>query len=136
MSIPKQVVEQHIEAFNARTPDADPWTDDAEMIAPGASVAGRENVLKFLGVFHEAFPDGRLAIIRLIASGDTDAAVEGSFTGVHDGVLHTPAGDVPPTGRPVTFRWAAAYVVRDDLLASEHLYFDQLDFLRQLGLMT
>lgn len=50
-------------------------------------------------------------------------------------MLHTPNGDVPPSGRPVEFRWAAAYEVRDEVLAYEHLYFDQVDFLTQLGLM-
>jgi predicted ester cyclase len=122
-------------AFNARTPDADPWTEDAEIEAPGAALSGRAAVLGFLGVFQEAFPDGRLAILRLLVKG-SEAAAEGVFTGVHTGVLHTPAGDVSPTGRPVAFRWAAAYGTRDDKLASEHLYFDQHDFLAQLGLLS
>ncbi|HVV89154.1 MAG TPA: nuclear transport factor 2 family protein [Solirubrobacterales bacterium] len=129
-----EVIERHIEAFNSRDAAAEPWAEDAEMVAPGASVDGREAVLGFLGVFQEAFPDGRLEIKRLLAEGDA-AAVEGSFAGTHDGVLHSPAGDVAPTGRRVDFRWAAAYRVRDAELLSEHLYFDQMEFLGQLGLL-
>ncbi|MGX6450100.1 ester cyclase [Patulibacter sp. S7RM1-6] len=130
----QDVIERHLAAFNARDRDADPWTADAEMVAPGAAVQGRDAVLGFLGVFQEAFPDGRLSVHRWVVDG-TDAAVEGRFVGTHDGVLHAPDGDVPPTGRPVEFRWSAAYEVRGDELASEHLYFDQVELLSALGLL-
>jgi hypothetical protein len=53
----------------------------------------------------------------------------------HDGVLHTPNGDVGPAGRAVELRWAAVYVTVGDTLKSEHLFFDQMDFLGQLGLL-
>lgn len=128
------VVRRHIDAFNARDVAGEPWAADAEMTAPGASVSGREAVLGFLDVFHEAFPDGRLVSEKLIVDGDS-AAVEGRFAGRHDGILRTPGGDVPPTGRPVDFRWAAAYEVRGEELLSEHLYFDQQELLLQLGLL-
>jgi predicted ester cyclase len=50
-------------------------------------------------------------------------------------VLHTPNGDVAPTGKPVEFRWAAVYEVEGEELISEHLFFDQMDLLGQLGLL-
>ena len=58
-------------------------------LAPGAGASGRDNVLAFLGVFHEAFPDLRLEIKQLLGDGSA-AAAEGSLVGTHDGVLHTP----------------------------------------------
>jgi predicted ester cyclase len=134
MSGSGDVVQRHIEAFNARDAESEPWSADAEMVAPGATVTGREAVLGFLGVFQEAFPDGRLEIRHLLADG-TSAAVEGAFVGTHDGVLHSPDGDIAPTGRAIEFRWAAAYQVRGEELLSEHLYFDQMEFLGQLGLL-
>jgi hypothetical protein len=39
------------------------------------------------------------------------------------------------TGRLVDFRWMSAYEARGDELASEHLYFDQMELLTELGLM-
>jgi len=134
MPDPKRVVERHIEAFNARDTDAAPWSEDADFVAPNASMQGREQVLGFLGVFWDAFPDGRLETSRLLAEGSVVAA-EGRFTGTHTGVMRTPAGDVAATGRQVDFRWMSSYEVRGDELASEHLYFDQADLLGQLGLM-
>jgi len=134
MADPKQVVERHVEAFNARDTDSTPWSDDGELIAPNASMHGRDQVLGFLGVFWAAFPDGRLETSRLLGEGSIVAA-EGRFTGTHTGVMSTPGGDVPATGRKVDLRWMSSYEVRGDELASEHLYFDQAELLRQLGLM-
>ena len=58
MADPKRAVERHFEAFNARDTDAAPWSDDAEVVAPNASVHGRDEVLGFLAVFWDAFPTG------------------------------------------------------------------------------
>jgi steroid delta-isomerase-like uncharacterized protein len=134
MADPKHVVERHVEAFNAHDGAAEPWSDDAEFVAPNASMHGRDEVLGFLGAFWEAFPDARLETSRLLAQGSA-AAAEGRFIGTHTGVLRTPEGEVPATGRHVEFRWMSSYDVRGEELASEHLYFDQAELLGQLGLM-
>jgi predicted ester cyclase len=134
MADAKQVVERHIDAFNAHQADADPWAEDAEFVAPGASMRGREDVLGFLGAFWEAFPDGRLELSRVFGEGSV-AAAEGRFIGTHSGVFRTPTREVPPTGRRVDFRWMSAYEAHGDELDSEHLFFDQVELLAQLGLM-
>jgi predicted ester cyclase len=134
MAEAKQVVERHVDAFNAHQADAEPWAEDAEFVAPGASLSGREEVLAFLGAFWEAFPDGRLELSRLVGEGSL-AAAEGRVIGTHSGVFRTPTGEVPATGRLVEFRWMSAYEARGDELASEHLFFDQVELLSQLGLM-
>ena len=68
-------------------------------------------------------------------STDPPPPQKGKFVGTHDGILHSPNGDVAPTGKAVEFRWAAAYEVSGEALTSEHLYFDQMDLLGQLGLL-
>lgn len=130
----KDVILKHVAAFNDRNSDAEPWAADAELVAPGGQANGRDAVIGFLGVFQEAFPDIRLEIQQLLSDGPV-AAAEGIVAGTHDGVLHTPNGDVAPTGRAVELRWAAVYVTDGDTLKSEHLFFDQMDFLGQLGLL-
>jgi predicted ester cyclase len=130
----RDVVLKHIAAVNDRDSAAEPWAADAELLAPGGHANGRDEVIGFLGVFQEAFPDLRLEIKRLLTDGSS-AAAEGTIAGTHDGVLHTPNGDVAPTGRAVELRWAAVYVTDGDTLKSEHLFFDQMDFLGQLGLL-
>jgi predicted ester cyclase len=79
-------------------------------------------------------PDLRLEIEHLPTDGPA-AADEGIITGTHDGVFHTPHGDVAPRGRAIALRWAAVYVTDGDTLKSEDLFFDQMDFLGQLGLL-
>jgi predicted ester cyclase len=128
------VIEQHLQAFNSRREVEEPWADDAHMIAPGgARPTGRAEVLGFLRVFQTAFPDGRLTARTVFADGP-HGAVEGVFDGTHDGPLASPGGEVSPTGRTVSFRWAAVYEVGGGRLRSEHLFFDQADFLAQLGI--
>jgi predicted ester cyclase len=130
----RDVILKHIAAINDRKSDADPWAADAELVAPGGQATGRDDVIDFLGVFQEALPNLRLELTQLLTDGPA-AAAEGTIVGTHDGVLHTPNGDVAPTGRAVELRWAAVYVTDADTLKSEHLFFDQMDFLGQLGLL-
>ena len=130
----RAVILKHVAAVNDRDNDADPWAADAELVAPGGRANGRDNVLGLLGVFHEAFPDLRLELKQLLADGPA-AAAEGTLVGTHTGVLHTPNGDVAPTGRAVDLPWAAVYLTEGDTMKSEHLFFDQMDFLGQLGLL-
>jgi len=134
MSSAKDVILKHIEAFNGRDWDADPWAADAEFTAPVAQVSGRDEIIGFFGVFENAFPDVRLELHQLLGDGSA-AAAAGMLTGTHDGVLPTPNGDVAPTGRTVQLRWAAIYATDGDTIKSEHLFFDQMDFLGQLGLL-
>jgi predicted ester cyclase len=134
MPAARDVILKHVAAVNDRDSDADPWAADAELVAPGGQALGRDGVIRFLGVFQEAFPDLRLEIKRLLTDGPA-AAAEGTLAGTHDGVLRTPNGDVAPTGRAVELPWAAVYVTDGDTLKSEHLFFDQMDFLGQLGLL-
>jgi predicted ester cyclase len=134
MSSAKDVILKHIEAFNARDTDAEPWAADMEFTAPFAQVSGRDEIIGFFGAFQSAFPDVRLELHQLLADGSA-AAAEGSLTGTHEGVLPTPNGDVAPTGRSVQLRWAAIYATDGDTIKSERLFFDQMDFLGQLGLL-
>ncbi len=43
MSNARHVILEHIDAFNGGDSDADPWAADAEFIAPGAKVSGRDD---------------------------------------------------------------------------------------------
>ena len=129
---PEQVLEQHVSAWNARDPEAFPWTDDIEWEVPGASLRGREQAVGFISPFWEALPDARLAFVRVIGEGNLLAA-QGTLTGTHGGTLRTPHGELPPTGRRVEVRWMAMFEVRGDELAAEHLYFDQSELMSQLA---
>jgi predicted ester cyclase len=61
---------------------------------------------------------------------------EGTIAGTHSGTFQTPQGGIPPTGNAVSLRYAAVKRFEGDRLVSEHLYFDQLELLQQLGAMN
>jgi predicted ester cyclase len=109
---------------------------DTEWVTPDGPLHGREAVREYVGRFRQAFPDGRHTLVRAIETGD-EVALEGTWSGTHTGVLATPAGDVPPTGRTVTM--AFALFVSGDPAVGEasrvSLYMDQFAMAAQLGML-
>jgi steroid delta-isomerase-like uncharacterized protein len=126
---------RHDDAFNSQDADGRGAieADDIEFVMPGGmTVRGHENVMQVVRAFWEALPDGRITPDDLFAAGDVVVA-EGTLAGTHSGTFRTPNGEIPATGNAVTLRYAAVKRFRGERLVSEHLYFDQLEFLQQLG---
>jgi predicted ester cyclase len=129
--------EQGTQTFNAH--DIDGFTrvlaDDVTYQAPGGIHGqGKEACAQFFAGWFTAFPDAHVQVHALHMSGDV-AVEEGTFTGTHHGVLHTPAGDIPPTGRPVTVGYLQVLRFRDGQHVSFNLLFDRLLMVEQLGLV-
>lgn len=137
MSDVTAAAEKHDDAFNAQDAEARLRIEspDIEVVMPGGMVLhGPEQTLQVVRAFWEALPDGKIVADNRFAAGDTVVA-EGTLRGTHSGTFHSPAGDVPPSGSTVALRFATVKRFRDDKLVSEHLYFDQLEFLQQIGAM-
>ena len=132
-----ELARRHDDAFSAHDADGRMAIEspDIEFVMPGMTLRGHEQVLQVLGAFWEALPDVTIARHDEFAAGDVVVA-EGTMTGTHSGSFRTPQGEIPPTGNQVTLRYAAVKRFRDGRLVSEHLYFDQLEFLQQLGAMS
>jgi predicted ester cyclase len=58
-----------------------------------------------------------------------------TFNGTHQDTLSGPGGDIPATNRPLSGRGLQMFRVRDGKIVEEHLHFDQVQMLTQLGLM-
>jgi predicted ester cyclase len=110
------------------------YAADAELQAPGMQLHGTDQIKGVWAAYRRAFPDGRHTFESVLEAGEA-VAVELSFVGTQTGPLAGPAGEVPPSGRAVHLRFAEILRVRDGRITSEHIYFDQLDMLGQLGLM-
>ena len=133
----REAFERGTETFNAHDIDgfAEVLADDVVFTAPGGIHGeGKPACLEFYGGWHSAFPDAHVEVhsVHLI---DDVAVEEGTFSGTHDGVLHTPSGDVAPTGRAVSLPYIHVLRYREGLHASFNLSFDRLQMLEQLGLM-
>jgi steroid delta-isomerase-like uncharacterized protein len=133
----RDAFERGTETFNAHDIDGfrDVLADDVVFEAPGGMRGeGKTACAAFFASWFEAFPDAHVDVHRLHIVGDV-AVEEGTFTGTHDGHLHTPATDVPPTRRPVRIGYIQVLRFRDGKHVSFNLMFDRLLMLEQLGLV-
>ncbi len=132
----REAFEKGTQTFNAHDMAgfAEVLADDVVFRAPGGMGGqGKAACLEFYGNWIGAFPDAHVEVHGLHI--DDDVAVEeGTFTGTHEGVLHGPTGDVPPTGRPVTLDYIQVLRFHDGKHVSFNLMFDRLLMLEQLGL--
>ncbi len=138
MQDPQQVAEAFVDAFNRHDEAAirDFNADDGVLEAPGGvHLEGREATTQYGMTWLRAFPDARITVRNQIAAGDT-VVQEFTFEGEQRGTLSGPAGDIPPTNRHVTGRGVQIVRVRDGEVFDTRLYFDQVEVLTQLGIMS
>lgn len=131
-----QAAKEFIEAFNAHDEQQirESYAENVVYEAPDARVEGRDAATEYAMTFVRAFPDVRLTIRNQVEAGDW-VALEVSFEGTHEGTLEGPGGAIPATNRRVTGKGAEFIRIEEGKVVEEHLYFDQLDFLTQLGVM-
>jgi predicted ester cyclase len=110
------------------------FTEDCEWTVPGYSSRGRAGTSAFSRPMMAAFPDGRHQCDLFVEEGDT-VMLEGVWTATHTAGLVTPDGEIPATGRAVRLPFTMVTRFEGDLAASVHVYFDQMAFLAQLGLL-
>jgi steroid delta-isomerase-like uncharacterized protein len=133
----REAFEKGTDTFNAHDIEgfADVVADDVVFQAPGGMRGeGKAACVEFYGGWWSAFPDGHVEVHRLHIIDDV-VVEEGTFTGTHQGVLRTPAGEVPPTGRSVSLEYIQVLRFREGKHVSFNLMFDRLLMLEQLGLV-
>ena len=133
----REAFEKGTYTFNAHDIDgfASVLADDVVYQAPGGlSGQGKAACAQFFAGWFGTFPDAHVEVHAFHLTGDV-AVEEGTFTGTHDGALHSPAGDIPPTGRPVAIDYVQVLRIRGGKHVSFNLMFDRLLMLEQLGLL-
>lgn len=132
----REWTERTFAAWNARDQDAflALGAPGQDLFGPGGfSGHGEAGARHLWQMWQGGFPDSRLSVVRTLGSGDS-GAYEAIFEGTHTGVLHSPSGDLPPTGQHVRTHFAGLATLEDGRATSLHLYFDQVELLVQLGL--
>ncbi len=137
MASTKEAADRHLQAFNSK--DLEGFVNneapDIEFVIPGGiTLRGRDQVREYMQIFWRAFPDMNVSENYQVIASDT-AVTESTYSGTHTGTLRTPNGDIPATRKRVQGRQVAVQRVRDGQIWSEHLYFDQMEFLGALGLI-
>jgi steroid delta-isomerase-like uncharacterized protein len=133
----REAFDKGTDAFNAHDMDAfaETLADDVSQTAPGGmSSQGKAACVAFYSIWLEAFPDAHVDIHDVVITDDA-AIEEGVFSGTHNGVFHSPMGDVPPTGKSVRVAYIQVLRYRDGECVSANLMFDRMELLEQLGLV-
>jgi steroid delta-isomerase-like uncharacterized protein len=137
MASTKEAANRHVQTFNEKNLEefVDNESPDIEFVIPGGiTLRGRDQVREYMQIFWSAFPDMKVSENYQVITGDT-AVTESTYSGTHTGTLRTPNGDIPATGKQVRGRQVVVQRVKDGQIWSEHLYFDQMEFLGALGLI-
>ena len=132
-----EVAHRHDDAWNTKDVEGRKacCAADVELEMPGGmQLKGIDQVQQIEGAFWQALPDSQIKRTNEFVDGDTVIA-EGVLTGTQTGPFPTPQGEIPPSGNPVNLRYASVKRVVDGKLVSEHLYFDQMEFMMQIGAM-
>ena len=130
----RQVVEQWAAALDRGDLDGSGAfvSDDVDWANAVASVRGREELQAVLGAYWTAFPDFRHEITSVVEAGDL-VALEGVASGTHEGPLVGPMGEIPASGRSISFPFAAWARVEDGKIVRFRGYWDVAGFMEQLG---
>jgi len=108
------------------------YSEHAERTDPdggsGIRLRGAQQIAQFVAHVRTAFPDVRLYVKEIVAEGDHLAAhwtVTGTQKGEYQGI--------PATGRRVEINGMSLDRLKDGKIVTEHVYFDRLALLEQLG---
>jgi len=132
----KALVERGMKAFNAHDLEAvarDAAPDIVGTAPGGVKLTGPQAVKEYNQGFITAFPDARVDAKKIIVQGRT-VVVEGVFSGTNNGTLKTPMGDIPATGRKVSGEFIQIFEIDRGLVKRNHLMYDQVDLMTQLGM--
>ncbi|MDS0476834.1 ester cyclase [Natrinema sp. 1APR25-10V2] len=130
----KELVNEYAEIWNNQevsrfsTVVAEPFTFTSPT---GGTVEGRANFEAYAREIADAFPDFQITVHELLADEDLVMA-ESTLSGTHEGALD----GVPPTHETFEVRDMARFTIKDGKLQEERVFFDQQDFLSQLGLLN
>ncbi|EKX67013.1 ester cyclase [Streptomyces ipomoeae] len=112
------------------------YAEDAVAVTPdGGEIHGRDDIVEYWRQMTQAIPQGTFESLHAYEAGDT-AMDEGFFSGKNTGPVQLPSGEtLPATGMDVRIRGADFATVKDGRIVEYRLYFDEMEFLDQLGLL-
>ena len=135
----KKIADKIVKTMNGGDPVAltKLYTQDAVMIQSGkpGPVRGHADLLKSFQRTFRAFSDVKVEFPSIFYSGDT-IIFEGVSHFTFTGPLATPEGEVAPTGKSANTRFVfLAKISPNGLIAEDRTYIDNLDLMKQLGLI-
>ena len=128
--ITRAAIEKDIETLGSLyAPDA------VAVDAALGEVKGRDAIIELFKAFIDPLPDFKWEPLAAHESGNT-AIDEGYVVGTNTAPITLPSGEaIPATGKSVRLRSCDIATVENGLVTRHHFYYDQMEFLGQLGLL-
>ena len=114
---------------------AECYSTDAVAVTPDqGEITGRDAIAEYMRQLSDSFPDLRYEYLAKHESGNV-AIDEGYVVGTNTESLPLPSGEsIPATGKQIRVRSCDVVTVEGGMAISHRFYFDQTEFLSQLGL--
>jgi predicted ester cyclase len=106
------------------------WGPQSVERFPDATCVGERAIADYFRAIFAALPDLHLEVLTLAEQGE-DVFVQWKLTGTHRGTFNA----IAPTGCAIALDGVDHFVVRDGVLVSNLVLFDQMQFARQIGLL-
>jgi len=135
----REVMDRLTEALTTH-PDlkviAELYAEDAVAVTPDeGELHGRDDIVEYWRQMTEAVPEATFETLHSYEAGDT-AIDEGVFSGRNTGPIQLPTVEtLPATQKEVRIRGVDIATVKDGRITDYRLYFDEMEFLGQLGLL-
>ena len=100
------------------------------VVIPGENIVGIENFRAYYNNYIVGFSEREFSIVKVFGQND-NLVKQWRFKGKHTGDFF----GIPATDKYVDLSGVTIVEMRDGKIASEQDFFDNLDFLKQLGLM-
>ena len=137
----EELARRYVDAFNDR--DVDAWValfaEDAVIHDPffPEPWKGREAIENVEQAVLRAFPDMHWRQLRPATDVGDRVAVEVAVKAVNDGPLKMPYGELPATGRVISYEAGVFWLIGPGgLITEERSYFDATGVAAQLGITT
>lgn len=134
-----ELARRYVDAFNDR--DVDAWAalfaEDAVIHDPffPEPTEGREAIESLEQAVLRAFTDMQWRQLRPAIDVGDRVAVELAVNAVNDGPLQMPDGELPATGRTISYETGVFWLIGpDELITRERSYFDATGVAAQLGI--
>jgi steroid delta-isomerase-like uncharacterized protein len=129
----KRIVDSVIQLWNTGNPDVAKqlYSDDAQRFDPNQPEPGRgsQEIARYVAEVRTGYPDFKLEINDKVFE-DNRLVTHWTCTGTHKGEFQ----GIPATGKRINISGLALARIENGKVAEEHVYFDRLAMLEQLGI--